>query len=81
MIAASEQYLEMKALICVSVPGRPQEAWTLMLAGLEREEEASCRCLEKDDPERPGEASSKSLERRVLCLGKEAADPARGRET
>ena len=52
-----------------------------MLAGLEREEEASCRCLEKDDPETPEEASSKSLERRVLCLEKEAADPARGRET
>ena len=71
----------MRALIVVSGPGRLQEAWTLMLSGLEREEEASCRCLETDDPGMPEEASSKSLARRVLCLEKEAADPARGRET
>lgn len=52
-----------------------------MAAGLEREEEASCRSLGRGDPGTQEEASSRSPERRVLGLEREAADPARGRET
>lgn len=52
-----------------------------MAAGLEREEEALCRSLEKGDPGRQEVASSRSPERRDLGPETEAADQARGRET